>query len=108
MLRHLTPALLPRLNDLRLTELDVTLAHVLDARQPEQYGLAREVLWHDTDYRLPQQLARLALHRGAEGLLVPSGTRVGDNLVVLPANLSSGSILRIISSRDPRLYIPRA
>jgi hypothetical protein len=76
--------------------------------RPEQSGLPRDLLWHDTDYRLPQQLARFALERGAEGLLLPSGTRLGDILVILPANLKPGAHLRILGSRDPRLYIPRA
>jgi hypothetical protein len=108
MLRHVTPALLPRLNELRLTELEVTLARVLDAREPERYGLARELLWHDTDYRLPQHVASIALERDAEGVLAPWGTRLGDIFVILPANLTPSAVLHIIGSRDPRLYISRA
>jgi RES domain-containing protein len=107
MLRHVTPALLPRLNDLRLTELEVTVEQVVDARQPEHFGVPRELLWHDTDRRLPQQLARFALERGAGGLLVPSSTRLGDILVILPANLTPAADLRVLGSRDPRLYILR-
>ena len=105
MLRHLAPEVLPRLNDLRVTELSVTLALTLDAREPERFGLPRERLWHDTGYLLPQRLAELALARGAEGLLVPSATRLGTNLISFPVNPQPISALRVVGSRDPRLYV---
>ncbi len=42
-----------------------------------------------------------------EGLLVPSATGLGDNLILLPQNLSAGSRIAVVSSRDPRLHVER-
>ena len=56
-------------------------------------------------FQLPQRLAELALVRGAEGLRVPSATRLGANLIVFPLNLQPTSALSVVGSRAPRLYI---
>jgi hypothetical protein len=60
---------------------------------------------HDTDYETTQALGAAANSRGLEGLLVPSATRLGDNLIVFPHNLRSESRIDVVSSRDPRLYV---
>jgi hypothetical protein len=52
-------------------------------------------------------LQRRLLSVGAEAVLVPSATGMGDNLVLFPDQLTAASRLTVISSRDPRLYVPR-
>lgn len=108
VLRHLSPELLPTLNDFRLSELLVEVGEVLDLRNPEKaLGLSLQDLVHDTDYEAPQAIGSAAQSKGLEGLLVPSATRLGDNLILLPENLRAGSRIELISSRDPRLYVER-
>lgn len=106
--RHLTPELLPSLNDFRLSELSADLQEVADCRDPNPLGLAAGDLSHDTDYRATQALGAAADRHGLEGLLVPSATGLGDNLILFPQNLLAASRLRIVSSRDPRLYVERS
>lgn len=107
--RHITPELLPSLNDFRLSELRAEIQRVADCREPSVLGLAPEDLSHDTDYRATQALGAAAGGDGdgVEGLLVPSATGLGDNLILFPQNLLSGSRVRAVSSRDPRLYVRR-
>ena len=105
--RHVTPELLPSLNDFRLSELSASLHELADCRDPSALGLAPEDLAHDTDYRATQSLGAAADARGLEGLLVPSATGLGDNLILFPQNLLAGSRLTVVSSRDPRLYVRR-
>lgn len=107
MLRHLTPERLSRLNDYRLSEVEANLAAILDCRDAAVFGLSRDALLHDTDYRATQALAAAAIAHGAEALLVPSATLLGDNLVVFPVDLSLERRLAVVSARDPRLFVPR-
>lgn len=107
VLRHLTSERLSRLNGYRLSEIILDLTATLDCRDATAFGLPHDALLHDTDYRATQALAAAATARGVEGLLVPSATLLGDNLVVFPTNLRSGSRLEVASARDPRLYVPR-
>lgn len=107
VLRHFTPELLPQLNEYRLSELDVELETVLDCRDPAAFGLSAEDLIRDFDFTMTQEIAAAAIAQGAEGILVPSASGLGDNLVVFPAQLRSGSRLAVVGSRDPRLYVPR-
>ena len=60
---------------------------------------------HDTDYEATQALGAAANSRGFEGLLVPSATRLGNNLIVFSQNLLADSRIAVVSSRDPRLYV---
>jgi RES domain-containing protein len=105
--KHVTPELLPALNDFRLSELSVEVGEVLDCRIPKALGLSIEHLVHDTDYEATQAVGAAALERGLEGLIVPSATRLGDNLILFPTNLRADSRIENISSRDPRLYVER-
>jgi RES domain-containing protein len=107
VLRHLRPELLPALNDYRLSELHVALSAVLDLRDPSRIGLTLDDLVNDHDVTIPQALGAAAQARGVEGLLVPSATRLGDNLVLFPANLHPGSRLVVVGARDPRLFVDR-
>lgn len=103
--RHLTAAMLPRLNSYLLTELRVSLGAVLDITLPEKVGLATKDLMHDTEYYLTQAIGAAARELGAEAILVPSASRLGTNLVVFTDRLRPGSILEGVSSRAPRLYV---
>lgn len=99
---------MPKLNTYRLTELGIHLQAVLDLRNPDTRPADPNELLNDHNYTTAQNLALNALTAGAEGILVPSATRLGDNLVVFPDNLQPGSRLEIISSRDPVLYVDRS
>ena len=105
--RHTTPELLPSLNDFRLSELSANLRRVVDCRDPSVLGLTPGDISHDTDHRATQALGAVAAFGGLEGLLVPSATNLGDNLILFPQNLSSVSQIAIVSGRDPRLYVRR-
>jgi len=60
---------------------------VLDCRDLAALGLTEEALLDDLNYDIGHALGLIALRRGVEGILVPSATRAGDNLIVLPDNL---------------------
>ena len=105
--RHVTPEILPSLNDFRLSELSVSLQEVADCRDPSALGLTPEDLSHDTDYRVTQALGAAAYSVGLEGLLVPSATRLGNNLILFQENLLAGSRMEVVSSRDLQLYVRR-
>jgi len=107
VLRHFSPQLLPQLNEYRLSELEVELEAVLDCRDAAALGLSPEDLIRDYDFAITQEIAAAAIAQGAEGMLVPSATGMGDNLVVFPAQLHTTSRLAVVGSRDPRLYVPR-
>jgi hypothetical protein len=107
VVRHLSPTLWRRLATYRLTEVRVELAAVLDCRDPEPLGLTADDLLHDTDYGVTQALGAAVLALGLEGLLVPSATRLGDNLVVFPTNRRGRSSLVAGSYVDPRLLVER-
>jgi RES domain-containing protein len=107
ILRQLVPELLPRMNDYQLSELAVELSVVLDCRDALGLGLEKDDLIRDGDFEITQQIAGEAIARGVEGVLVPSATQMGDNLVVFPERLTAASGLTLVRSRDPRLYVPR-
>lgn len=107
ILRHVTPESLARLNHQRLSEVIVSMAAVLDLRNPGTLGISPNQLIHDVDYRVTQRIAEIAVRSRFEGLIVPSATNLGDNLIVFPNNLRDSSSLAVVSSREPRLYVDR-
>ena len=107
IVRHVTPELLDKLNDFRMSELEVELVTVLDCRDATAFGLAANELVRDYDFEATQELAAAAIARDAEGILAPSGTGLGDNLIVFPACVRTTSRLVVVESRDPRLYVSR-
>jgi len=107
IVRHISPQLASKFNDMRLTEIEVELAAVLDCRDVTALGLALGDLVRDYDFTLTQELAQVAIDRDAEGILVPSATALGDNLILFPDRLRASSRLTVVDSRDPRLYVPR-
>jgi RES domain len=104
MVRHTSGA---RLNELRFTEFRVELEAVLDGRDATILGLVPEDLWHDTDFSIPRGLAAAAIAHGAEGMLVPSATRLGNNLILFPDRLRPTHRLIELGHVDPELRIPR-
>lgn len=97
---------MPQLNEYRLSQIDVKLDSVIDCRDIVTLGISLNDLLNDLDYTVSQRIGAAALAMGAEGLLVPSATRLGDNLVVFP-QLRPESRLDVIDSRDPVLYVER-
>jgi len=76
---------------------------MLDRRSiKEALGLSRELRVHATDCEASQAVEAAVLADGAEGLPVPSVTRLGINLILLPANMPAGSL----TSRSSRSEIP--
>jgi RES domain-containing protein len=107
ILRQIAPELVPRINDYRISELAVEVSVVLDCRDASALGLTVDDLTRDDDYEITQEIAAEAISRGADGILVPSATQMGDNLVLFPNQLTATCRLTVIGSRDPRLYVPR-
>ena len=99
---------MPRLNEYRLSEIAIDLSFVIDCRDLTTLGITVGDLLSDLDYSTSQHIGAAAVSLGAEGLLVPSATRLGDNLIIFPDNLRSESRLEVISSRDPVLYVERS
>lgn len=91
MSRHLA-----NITDCYLTELSVTLSYVLDCRDLAALGIIADDLLDDRNYTLGHQLAGAALALGAEAIVVPSATRVGDNLIILTQNLRSTAHIAIV------------
>jgi RES domain-containing protein len=87
----------------RFTEIWAQLEAVLDCRDLALLDLGEDDLLNDLDYSLGQDLAAAAIELGVEGLLVPSATRLGDNLIVFPHLVRTGSVLVAVRSIDPRL-----
>jgi hypothetical protein len=104
----MSPESMPRLNTYRISEIEVELEMVIDCREIAALGISLDHLLNDLDYTVSQRLGAAALAMGAEGLLVPSATRLGDNLVVFPTQLRPDSRLDVVSSRDPLLYVERS
>jgi RES domain-containing protein len=108
LLRHFSPELYPLLNSYRLTELAVDLRSVADCRDPEVLGLSIADIVDDVDFSTTHRLGEAAYRSGSEGMLVPSATALGDNLVVFTTNLHPGSRIHVLSTREPRLYVQRS
>src|SRR5438477_6893612 len=108
VVRHVaSPAQLAALNDYHLSELSLRLHLALDCRDIGALGLDVQDLLHETDYTAPQALAAAAVTRGAEALWVPSATQLGENLIVLTVLLRSDSVVELVGSRSPSLYVSR-
>jgi hypothetical protein len=107
VVRHLPLDMMTRLNRLRLSQLEVALSGVVDCRSAARLGLEEGELIQDFDYSSTQAIGAAAIRQGAEAILVPSATYLGDNLVVFSGRLRASSKISIIGSRDPRLFAPR-
>lgn len=108
ILRNMPPELMPELNTYRISEIDIELGSVIDYRNIAALGITLDNLLNDLDYTTSQRLGAATLAMGVEGMLVPSATRLGDNLVVFPDQLHPDSRLDVVGSRDPVLYVERS
>ena len=107
VLRHFTAELLPGLNRYRLTEVEVALTGVIDCRSAPAMGVEPSELTDDYEFVTTRAIATASIERGAEAILVPSATGLGDNLVVFPDQLQASSKMVIVGGRDPRLFVHR-
>jgi len=89
----------------RISEIDVSLSAVLDIRDASVLGLTTDDLVDDHRYDLTQEIGLAALERGAEALLVPAASLLGNNLVVLIGNLQPSSRIEVRRFVDPRLLM---
>src|SRR5215218_2882196 len=101
---------LPGLAWKRVTRLEISLEAVLDGTGLVDGDFSGTPVLDDlcrpADYDLTHEIARAARARGAEALLVPTCTRfTGNNLIIFPDLLRSGSSLIVSSAEDPDLYI---
>ncbi len=100
LLRHTSPLNMDHIRESRLSELRVRLNAVLDARDLDALGLTHEILLKPHEHEAGQRLGETTMRCGYEGLLVPSATRLGDNLIVLPNARKETSQLDAIGYRD--------
>jgi len=89
--------------DVRFTELMVELGAVADCRDLEALGIDSVRLFADFDYSVGHALARVVRAAGGEGMLVPSASLLGDNLVIFPDLLRTGTSMGVVRSVDPNL-----
>ena len=89
------------LRDHRFTEIWVQLEAVIDCRDFGLLALPVSMLLNDYDYSHGQALAHAAHAAGGEGLLVPSATNIGDNLILFPDRIRAGSVLQEVRFVDP-------
>lgn len=90
-----------KIKSLRRSRLLIELSRVVDCRDPRLMGLTETDLCHDTDYHLTQAIGAAALASGAEGILVPSVTRTGDNLIIFTSQLQADSRVVVVETLDP-------
>ena len=107
ILRNTPPDLMRNLNSYRLSEIEVLLVAVIDCRAVTSFGISMDNLTGDHNYETTQRIAQSAVQTSSEAILVPSATRLGDNLVIFPDNLKPGSRIEVVASRDPALYVER-
>ncbi len=79
--------------------LEVDLRRVLDLTDPEILAQldVRPGDLVTPSYALTQELARLAREAGFEGLVVPSATGLGRNLVLFTDHLDPSSVVRFVA-----------
>jgi len=101
IIRHTTPERLDSLNH-ALTAIDVSLSRVLDCSDPAVIGRTMAHLCAPRDYRHTHALARAAINRGAEAMLVPAATGMDKtNLIVFPDHLDPSSSLTVVRQVFP-------
>jgi RES domain-containing protein len=104
LVRNIAPLSPARLNSYRITELRMDLSIVVDCTDLGALRLDMQDLCHDRDWEIPQELAEVALHARYEGMIVPSASRLGNNLILFPEQLRAGSTIEIAGHVDPRLF----
>lgn len=87
----------------RFTEIWVQLEEVLDCRDLDALGLAEADLFDNTDFETPRALVAAAIDRNVEGIVVPSASRLGDNLIIFPHLVRTRSVVVEVRTIDPVL-----
>lgn len=87
------------LRDYRFTEIRVQLEAVVDCRELSEIQL----LLDDHVYSSGQAIAVAAIDARAEAILMPSATRLGDNLIIFPDSIRVASVIQVVRFIDPRL-----
>ena len=85
----------------RFTEIWVQVETVVDCRELDVLGMSGAQPLDDHDYSVGQSLALASLRGGAETILVHSATKIGDNPILLPGQLRSGSVVQEVRFVDP-------
>lgn len=106
--RYIEPDLIDAVTEARLSEIAVMFSLILDCRNINALGIPEEALFDDWNYESGQALGRAVVERGAEAMLVPSATRLGDNLIVFTANLRPNARLSIVQFHPLRHLRKRA
>ena len=90
------------------SKLFVELSAVLDCRDVSPLAVSLGELFHDTNYELGQELAAAAIRRNCEELVLPSATRLPDDvLVIFTDSLRPTSRIELVEYVDPALYVDR-
>src|SRR3989304_7567149 len=98
--RHATRSMLQ--GKLVMTEINVRLDKVLDLTQASTLkilGLSKNDLI-SSDYSITQAISMIAREAGLRGLIVPSTTSGGTNLIIFENNLGKGCLIGIDDIRE--------
>lgn len=87
----------------RITRLRLALTAILDCRDVATLGISLDALLNDVNLDPPQELAAVAIARGAEAIIVPSATLLGDNIVLFIDQLRADSAMQALDYVEPRL-----
>lgn len=80
-----------------MAKINIRLDKVLDLTQSSTLGLlglSKDVLI-TSDYSITHAISMLARQAGFRGLIVPSATSAGDNLIIFENNLGKGCLIEI-------------
>jgi RES domain-containing protein len=82
---------------LAMATINIRLDKVLDLTQASTLkilGLSKNDLI-SSDYSITQAISMIAREAGFRGLIVPSATSAGDNLIIFENNLGKGCLIEI-------------
>ena len=80
-----------------IAKINIRLDKVLDLTQTSTLkilGLSKNDLI-SSDYSMTQAISMIAREAGFRGLIVPSATSAGDNLIIFESNLGKGCLIEI-------------
>src|SRR4030067_3410217 len=98
--RHVSRAMLQ--GRLAIATINITLDKVLDRTQASTLtiiGLSKSDLI-SSDYSITQAISMIAREAGLRGLIVPSATSGGNNLIIFENNLGKGCLIEIDDIRE--------
>ena len=98
--RHVSRAMLQ--GRLAIATINITLDKVLDLTQASTLkiiGLSKSDLI-SSDYSITQAISMIAREAGLRGLIVPSATSGGNNLIIFENNLGKGCLIEIDDIRE--------